>query len=231
MRKISALACLAVFLAAPALGQSAPSSLVEDKLLREELALAKTPSLYFIIYLKSRTISLRAGGLTLKDCKIAGLRSWGSGPLLEALILKRKSTLFPPKRKEIIPTIEEQADQDKADQEKTDQDKKVKKEEEQKAQSFELEALELKDMPASFTLFLSDGTRVYVRPRAHKFFPRIASFGHSLSWFLWVPLKNLWFHVKKRPFSAIDIKLETREDVQSVYWSLADGTKGLVFPL
>ena len=226
MRKTAALAFLAFLLASPALGQKPPSPALEDRFLREDLDLAKTSSLYFVIHLKSRTMSLRAGGLTLKEWKIAGLRRWGPPQPFDPLAIEKKSTLFPPKRTEIIPTTEEQAEQAQAEAEKADKKKK-----EQPTQPPELEALELKDMPSSFTLFMSDGTRVYFRPRAKKFLTRMGSFGHSLSWYSWVPLKNLWFRLKKKPFSAIDIKLEAAEDCESTYWSLTEGAKGLIFPL
>jgi hypothetical protein len=232
MRKITALAGLVLILAAASFTQSPASPLVQDQFLREELALARTPSLYFVILLKSRLISLRAGGVTLREWKIAGLRFWGTAPRLAALTLEKKSTLFPPKRKEIVPTLEEQAPEEKpAGEEEKNKSNKEQKKEEQASQSFELDALELKDMPSTFIFFLSDGSRVYFRPSAHKFFPLIASFGHSLSWYLWVPLKNLAFRLRKRPFSAIDIRLDTGEDAQSMYWAIPDGTKGLIFPL
>jgi hypothetical protein len=170
--------------------------------------------------------------VALREWKITGLRFWGTAPRLAALTLEKKSTLFPPKRKEIVPTLEEQAPEEKpaGEQEKNNSNKEQKKEE-QTSQSFELEALELKDMPSNFTFFLSDGSRVYFRPAAQKFFPQIASFGHSLSWYLWVPLKNLAFRLRKRSFSAIDIMLDTGEDAQAMYWAIPDGTKGLIFPL
>lgn len=228
MRKPAALACLGFLLAVPALGQKPPSPALRDRFLREDLALAKTLSLYFVINLKSRTMSLRAGGLTLREWTVAGLRAWGVPQPFEPLAIEMKSTLFPPKRSEIIPTPEEGAGTAPAPAEKADKKKKKAK---QKTQVPELEALELKDMPSRFSLFLSDGTRVYFRPRAQKFLARIASFGHSLSWYSWVPLKHLWFRLRKKPFSAIDIKLEGAEDCQSIYWSLAEGAKGLIFPL
>ncbi len=233
MKKAAALALFGFFLAAPALAQKPPSSALQDRFLREDLALAKTSSLYLIVFLKSRAMSLRAGGLTLRDMKIEGLRSWGSAQPLEPQVIAKKSTLFPPKRTEIIPQTEEQAEQAQAEAEKAVETAKKagKKKEEQKAQTFELEALELKDMPSTFVLFLSDGTRVYFRPKAQKFLPGLASFGHTLSWYLWVPLKDLWFRLKKKPFPAIDLKLEAADDCRSVYWSLAEGAKILIFPL
>jgi hypothetical protein len=227
MKKTAALVCLGFLLAASALAQKPASPALRDRFLREDLALAKTSSLYLVIFLESRTMSLRAGGLTLRDIKITGLRSWGVAQPLEPLAIAKKSTLFPPKRTEIIPQTEEQAEQAQAEAEKSVENKK----EGQKAQSFELEALELKDMPSSFAMFMSDGTRVYFRPKAQKFLPRLASFGHTLSWYLWVPLKELWFRLKKKPFPAIDLKLEAAEDCQSIYWSLAEGAKVLIFPL
>lgn len=226
MKTTTALACLGLLLAAPAFAQKTPSAELQDRFLREDLALAKTPSLYFVIRLQTRTFSLCAGGLTLRESKIEGLRSWGAAQPLAPLAIEKKSTLFPPKRTEIIPQTEEDAEKAQAEAEKA-----AKKSDKQPQQTFELEALELKDMPSSFILFMSDGTRIYFRPQAQKFLPRVASFGHTLSWYFWVPLKNLWFRLKKKPFSAIDIKLEAKEDCQSIYWSLAEGAKGLVFPL
>jgi hypothetical protein len=232
MRRIAALAGLLVILAAIGLPQKPPSPLVQDRFLQQELALARTPSLYFVIYLKSRLISLRAAGLTLREWKIAGLRFWGTAPSLEALTLEKKSALFPPKRKEIVPTAEEQPPEEKpAVEAKEKKPDKNKKKEEQNSQTFELEALELKDMPSAFTFFLSNGSRVYFRPAARGFFPLLASFGHSISWYLWVPLKNLAFRLRKEPFSAIDVRVATKEDAQSLYWAVPEGTKGLIFPL
>ncbi len=230
MRKIAALASLAVLLAVQGLAQQAPSPAVQDKFLREDLALAKTSSLYLVILTKSRTMSLRAGGLTLREWKLAGVHSWGTAQPLESLSIARKSTLSPPKRTEIIPQTEEQAEQALAEAAKSVRKKEGKKEE-QKAQSFELDALELKDMPSSYIFFMSEGTSLYFRPRAVKFLPRVASFGHNLSWYFWVPLKNLRYRLKKQPFSAIDLTMEAPEDCQSVYWSLAEGAKVLIFPI
>ena len=42
------------------------------------LTVLTTSSLYFVIQLKSRTMSLRAGGVTLREWPVAGIRSWGA---------------------------------------------------------------------------------------------------------------------------------------------------------
>jgi len=191
----------------PAWGADQTASF-ENRLAKEELVLAKTPSLYFIVYLKSKMIALRSRGMTLHKWEVESIRVWGDAPPLSALTLEKKSTLFPPKRAKIKPAAKEE-----------------------EAATFELETLELKDMPSRFTLFLSGGIRVFVRPNAGGFFPRLGNLGHLIVWNLWLPLKNLSFELKKKPFAAIDIRLEKKEDGQAMYWALPDGVKGLVFPL
>ena len=229
MKKITALAILWTSLAVSALADKAPSAALRDRFLREDLALAKTSSLYFVVRLKSGTLGLRAGGVTLKEWKVEAVRAWGEPHPLAALTIEKKSTLFPPRRAEIVPTSEE--DEAAAAANKPEPERAGEKKAEETPKSPEPEALELKDMPSSFMFLMSDGTRVYFQPKAHKVLPRIAAFGHTLKWYFWVPAKNLWFRLKKRPFSAIDIKLTTPEDCQSIYWSLAEGSKGLIFPL
>ena len=191
----------------PAWGADQTASF-ENRLAKEELVLAKTPSLYFIVYLKSKMIALRSRGMTLHKWEVESIRVWGDAPPLSALTLEKKSTLFPPKRAKIKPAAKEE-----------------------EAATFELETLELKDMPSRFTLFLSGGIRAFVRPNAGGFFPRLGNLGHLIVWNLWLPLKNLSFELKKKPFAAIDIRLEKKEDGQAIYWALPDGVKGLVFPL
>jgi hypothetical protein len=181
---------------------------LENQLAKEELLLAKTPTLYFIFYLKSKTVVLKSRGLNLQEWKIRSVHAWGDAPPLGGLTLEKKSTLFPPKRTKIQPAA---AEEDPA--------------------KFELDALELKDMPSRFTLFLSGGLRVQIRPRARGFFPQLGNFGHFIAWNVWVPLKNLSLKIRKRPFAAIDIKLEKKEDGQAIFWAFPDGIKGLVFPL
>ena len=196
-----------LFSSLPAGGGDQTASL-ENRLAKEEILLAKTPSLYFIVYLKSKVIALRSRGLTLQEWKIQSLHAWGDTLPLSALTLEKKSTLFPPKRTKIKPAANEE-----------------------EAATFELDALELKDMPSRFTLFLSGGIRVFVRPKARGFFPRLGNFGHLIVWNVWVPLKTLFLQMRKKPFGSIDIKLDNKEAAQSVYWAFPDGIKGLAFPL
>jgi hypothetical protein len=200
------LAVFAVFVSAVSAWGEDRSPFLANKLAKEELALAKTPSLYFIVRMKSKKIALKSRGMSLGEWEIKSLHAWGDAPPLSTLALEKKSRL--PERTKIQPASSEE---DPA--------------------TFELDALELKDMPAKFTLFLTGGTQVYIRPKAKGLFPLLGSLGHFLAWNIWVPLKNLSFKLRKKPFAAIAIKLETKEDGQAIFWALPDGIKGLVFPL
>lgn len=180
---------------------------IRNRLAREELQLARTPALYFVIALESGTIALKSRGMTLREWKIVGLQTWGDPPRPVALTLQKKSALFPPKRTKIKPAANEE-----------------------EAAAFEPDALELKDMPSRFSLFLSDGMRIYVRGRTSGFFPRLGAIGHFFSWYVWAPMSNLFFEARKKPFAALDIKLAGKEDAQALYWAFPDGIKGLVYP-
>jgi hypothetical protein len=144
--------------------------------------------------------------MVLEEWEIEGLHRWGDAPPTGAVTLEKKTTLFPPKRTKIKPGTDEEGD------------------------TFELDALELKDMPSSFVLYLNGGIRIYIRPKPANLVSRIGGIGRFAAWFLWVPLKNLGNELRGRPFSAIDLALPGREDAQLLYWALADGTKGLIFP-
>ena len=207
-RGVRAVAVFAALTLSAVVSGKAQNDLLENRLAKEELALAKAPSLYFIIYLKSKTIALKSRGMTLEEWKVTSIHSWGQGAPLAALALNKKSTLYPPQRAKIKPAATEE-----------------------ETGTFELEALELKDMPSRFTLFLTGDIRISIRTKPSGFWPRLGDVGHVVAWNLWVPIKNLAFRQKKKPFGAIDLKLEKKEDGQSLYWALPDGIKGLVFPL
>jgi len=175
----------------------------ENRILKQELELARSPALYFILDFRAEKIELKSRGMTLREWKIEKIRRWGKLPSPGAVTLDRKSTLFPPKRAKIKPGAEEEG-------------------------SFELDALELKDMPSSFAFFLEGGIRIYVRPSPRGFFAKIAGAGGFLVWNLWIPLKNLVFEIRKKPFGAFDFVLRDREEAQSLYWAFPQGIKGII---
>ncbi|MGB7294080.1 MAG: hypothetical protein WBC70_00690 [Candidatus Aminicenantales bacterium] len=182
--------------------------LIQNRLAKEELQLAGSRSLYFIIYLQTGVLALKSRGLILREWRIEKHNSWGDSPPLESVTLQKKSTLFPPKRTRIKPAANEE-----------------------EAAAFEPEALELKDMPARFTLYLRAGMRIYVRAKADGFFPRLGNLGHFFAWYVWAPLTNLSSELRKKPSAALQIILLHKEDAQSLYWALPDGIKGLIYPL
>jgi hypothetical protein len=195
------------FVYASGFAEEKPSPLRLNQLLKEELSLAKTPALYFIFDLEGKTIVLKSRGMVLQEWKIESVRSWGDQPLLKTMTLVKKSTLFPPKRQKIKPGAAEEGD------------------------TFELDALELKDMPSTYVLYMSEGTYLYIRSKPEKFISRVGDIGHLFNWYVWVPLRNLGFELQKKPFTAVDVKLGNKEEAQALYWSLADGIKGIVFCL
>ncbi len=178
----------------------------ENRLLKEEFALARNPGLYFIFDLKNKQILLKARGMLLEEWRIEKIHRWGDTLPLGALTLEKKSALFPPKRSKIKPADEESAN------------------------TLEMDTLELKDMPSAFTLYLDRGISVYVRPKPQSFLSKAASFGHSLVWYLAVPMKNLWLELRQKSFAAIEVRLTDTEKARALYWALADGTKGIILP-
>jgi hypothetical protein len=199
---------IAVGLLSPDVIALEKAALIQNRLAREELELAKAPSLYFILYIKSKIIALKSRGMTLREWKVDRFHAWGDPPPPGTLVLQKKSALFPPKRTKIKPAGDAE-----------------------EAAVFELDALELKDMPTRFTLFLSGGMRIYVRAKARGFFPRLGILGHFFSWYVWAPLTNLSFEIREKPFSALDVLLDSKEEAQALYWAFPDRLKGLVYPL
>jgi hypothetical protein len=190
----------------PVYGEKSQSLELKNKLLKEELALARTSSSYFIIDLQARVVQLKACGLTLREWKIDGLRRWGDPVPLQTVTLEKKSALFAPERKKIKPGAN------------------------QEGGNFELDVLELKDMPSSFSLYMDRGLYVYIRPRPDNLLSRAWEIGRFLRWYSWIPLKNLWFEVRKKPLTALDIRVSNKREVKSLYWALIEGFKGLIYP-
>ena len=187
-------------------GEDTPQSWERNQALKKELELAKSPALYYIFDLAGRQIQIKSRGMVLKEWNIERLHRWGDTPPPGAVTLEKKSTLFPPKRTKIKPGTDEEGD------------------------AFELDALELRDMPSSFVLYLKGGIRIYIRPKPVSLLSKIGGIGRFAAWYLWVPLKNLGNELRGKPFSAIDLALPGKEETQTLYWALADGTRGLILP-
>jgi len=178
---------------------------MENQFLEAELGLAKTPSIYIIFNFKDKTIYLKGKGKVLKAWEMKRARFWGNPPPVKSLSLVKKSTLFPPKRKNIIPGNSEGKD------------------------NFELEILELKDMPSNYTLSMEGGIVIYIRPKGKGFIPFLSNLGHTLKWYLFPPLKTLWLHAKKKSYSSIDIQLSDKNEAKAFYWAFLDGLKAIIY--
>lgn len=178
-----------------------------NKLLRGELSLARTAACYFVFDLPQQTVGLKARGMMLREWKVRGIRTWGKPASLEVVTLVKKSSLFAPRRKKIKPG------------------------ESQAGDTFELDVLELKDMPSAFVLTMSGGLSIYVRPGGGSFYAWLAGLGRWVKWHSWLPLKTIWFAVKKKPFSGLELELESPEEAKALYWAVGEGFKGLIFPL
>lgn len=180
---------------------------LEIELLRLEVSLASSPQLYFLLNLPAKKLQLKARGLVLKEWEITRVRRWGGHPPLQALTLGKKSSLFAPKRKAIVPG------------------------EAQVTGSGELETLELKDMPTIFTLNLVEDIKIYVRPVSRSFLSRLANIGLNFRWYGWLPVANLWRQIRKKPLTILEITVGNPNEAKSIYWAMMDGMKGLVFSL
>lgn len=208
MRKRLILVALVFIALATACLSSSPEEVgqaAENRILREELSLARTSAPYFMFDLGKKKIALKAKGMVLKTWDIRALRFWGGPPPLSPLAVVKKTSLFAPERKTIQPGEAEDED------------------------SFDIEALELKDMPVSFSLIVEGGIAIYVRPRAEGFGRRLASIGPFLRWYGRLPLTNLWRSLKGKKFTQIDIRLSGSREAQALYWALTEGRKGLLF--
>jgi hypothetical protein len=166
--------------------------------LEKELALAGTPGVYVVFDLAARTVSLKSRGVDLKTWTLARARVWGVKAGLRSAKLVRKSTLFPPKRKNITPKPGEEI-------------------------PAQLDVLELDKMPARFSFDLGDRLKVKVRPKTKKFFKSILNSGGEVLWFGYLPLKTIWGAVGKKPFTEVEIVTTNEKDAKAIYWAFYEG--------
>jgi hypothetical protein len=206
-RTLIAIAVILAGTVSPAVagGRGMPGAVPENRVIEEELALAKTPNFYFMVDLRARTIELKARGFVLKRWTPERVRFWGTPVAFKTLSLARKTALTLPQRRVIKPGEPETVST--------------------KPGEFELEALEVKDMPPDYTLELEDGTRISIVPKV-KGFP---GFWKDLKWYIGLPLRTLKLRRQKRTISLIELSFEDPKKGQAMYWALTEGLKGLVW--
>ena len=190
---------------AVARGQETPGAAPENRVIEEELALAKNPDFYFMMNLGTRAIDLKARGFVLRRWTPERVRFWGTPVAFKTLSLTRKTALTLPQRRVIRPGEPEAVPI--------------------KPGPFELEALEVKDMPPAYTLELEDGTRVSIAPRAKG----LSGIWKDIKWYVGLPLKTLKRKLQKRTMTLIEVSFEDAKEGQAMYWALTEGLKGLVW--
>lgn len=181
-----------------------------NQVLESELALARMPVSYMVINLQEKEILLKSRSMVLRKWDIQKFKFWGRPIPAKSFKLTKKSALSPPKRPNITPGKEDAQDEGKKD-------------------SVELGVLELDDMPVHYGLSLEDGIRISVRPKTKRFWPALMNFGKSVSWFTFLPLKTLWFALKKKPFTEIELVMPTEKDAKGFYWSYLDGQGTIIY--
>ncbi len=194
-------------------GAAAPPALErlrdENRLLKAELALAGKPALYLVLDLNEKKVYLKGSGSVLKEWQVRGARLWGSQAPAKPVKLLNKSALLEPRREKIKP-------------------KKPDEEEEATTDTFDIKALELKDMPGSYSLWMSEGVLVSVRPFREGILSLPARLCRFAKWYATRPLLTVWNAVWGKPFTAIEVTLD-EADAQALYWAVPEGIENLIY--
>jgi len=167
--------------------------------LEAELALARKPGLYFIFDLKDKRISLKARGILLQEWEVKRVRYWGNPAAVKPTALAEKTALLPPKRERIEPGCSDENG------------------------AYELKALELDDMPSYYTLSLTEGILLYVRPQARGWISSFFAALYTLRWHVFLPLKTVWSSIRKKPFASIEIVLKDKRESRALFWAFTEG--------
>jgi hypothetical protein len=196
---------LTIFITASAHGNDKERLVRENQVLEAELSLARKPNIYCIFNLKKKNIQIKATGALLKELPIQDVHCWGSSTPKDALFLIKKSTFIKPGREKIKPGENKEKD------------------------TFEIDSLEPDDMPARYTLVFDKGMSVSVKPKPEGFFSTIGNFLPSLKESIVRPFLTVFYAVRGKPYTAIDIELK-KDDAKALYWSLSEGTGSVFYP-
>jgi len=193
-------------------GRAAPPAVerlrYENRLLKAELALAGKPALYLVLDLDQKKVYLKGNGYVLKEWQVRGARLWGPQAPAKPVKLLNKSALLEPRREKIKP--------------------KKPEEEEEATDTFDIKALELKDMPVSYSLSMSEDVLISVRPLREGVLSFPARLCRSVKWYATRPLLTVWNAVWGKPFTAIEVTLD-EADAQALYWAVPEGIENLIY--
>jgi len=176
----------------------------ENRLLEEELALARRPDIYFVCNPKEKMAYIKARGIPLRELQMNDFHCWGSPVSGIVYHLSKKSSFFKPDRDMITPGESKEKD------------------------NFKIEALELADMPSRYTLVLENGIVIYVKPSSEGIVSGITNVSYSSVILLTRPVLILWNMLKGNPYTAIDIVL-SENDARAIYWSLTEKSNTIIY--
>lgn len=214
--------CLAaIFLPADTSGTQALQVLQENQRLEAELSLANTPKLYLVFDLNEKTVYLKARGIILQEWPMEILRFWGNAIPLRPIALKEKRTPFPPQRVNIIPPPVN----GEGEEGKTQAAQEPNQSPPAAPATKEPDALELVDMPPVYTFFLEGNIRIFIKPRSDNFFKRLSQY---LNWATYPPLLSVWYSMKEKAFTVIDVILKDEKDAQALFWAIPEGSPCIV---
>ena len=178
----------------------------ENRVLEEELALARKPDIYFVFNLQEKMAYIKARGIPLRELQINDFHCWGSPFSGSGYRLIKKSTFFKPDRETIKPGEKKEKD------------------------NFKIEALELADMPSRYTLVLDGGVKISIRPPTEGIVSGIGNIFYTSMRFIIRPIFMLWYALKGKPYTVIDMVLDIN-DARAVYWSFSEGSGAIIYPL
>ena len=177
----------------------------ENRLLEEELALARKPDIYFVFNLKEKMAYIKARGISLSELQMRDSHCWGSPVSGNVYRLIKKSTFLKPGREIIKPGESKEKD------------------------NFKIEALELADMPSRYTLVFDGGVRIWIRPSTEGIVSGAGNIFYALPRFFSRPISRLWYALRGKAYTAIDIALD-KNDARAVYWSISEGSGAIIYP-
>ncbi|MBI5674731.1 MAG: hypothetical protein HZC48_02730 [Nitrospirae bacterium] len=186
----------------------------KEELLESELELAQKPQIYFMLNSSDKKIYFKARGIILKEIPVDDIKFWGYLSTIKPYTMVKRSSFSTPVRDKI--NLEESDEEEKKEEKKDTKEK------------FQLKALELSDMPVSYTLSLDDNLFISVSLSEKGKVSSLYSAAYSLNWYLSRPLYTVWNTIKKKPYTAINLRLK-KEDAQSLYWSFVEGGKIIIY--
>jgi hypothetical protein len=190
-------------------GQDVGSQTRALRRLETELALAKTGAFYLVLHIESKSLELKARGLTLRGWTIGEFAQSGRRPSEGVLTIVKKAAPFVPTRSKIKPEKEDEAQPAQAEPAKP------------ATGEYDLQALEVHDMPGRFDLMLDSGLTIRCEPKKQG----VSSFLDKAARALVLPLKNLIHSLKQKSFSLLELGFEDKLETQSIYWTAFEGQK------